>query len=199
MNEPTPAIGCVILAGGLARRMEGRDKGLVELAGKPMVQWVLDAVTPQVDAVLINANRNKPDYERFGPAVAGDLIEGHLGPLAGLLTGFKTLQLPTVFMCPCDSPFLPADMVSRLYASLQNAQADIAVAHDGDRMQPVFCLARESTLPSLTRFLDSGERKIDRWFAEENTSMTDFSDYPEAFRNINSEQDLLEVEQLLAV
>lgn len=198
MSESTLEIGCVILAGGLARRMEGRDKGLVKLAGKPMVQWVLDAVKPQVGSVLINANRNKADYEQFGPAVAEDLIEGHLGPLAGLLTGLKTLQMPAVFMCPCDSPFLPVDMVSRLCASLTNTQADIAVAHDGSRMQPVFCLARQSTVPSLTRFLDSGERKIDRWFAAENTSVVDFSDTPEAFRNINSEQDRLEVEQLLA-
>ena len=198
MTLESPAVSAVILAGGLARRMDGRDKGLIELANKPLVQWVLQAVAPQVQHVLINANRNLERYEKLGAPVAADLVPGHLGPLAGLLTALKTLSEEHIFMCPCDSPFVPTDMVARLRTSLQQNHADIAVAHDGVRMQPVFCLVNRSVAPSLAQFLDAGERKIDRWFAAQNTVATDFSDTPEAFTNINSEAERLALELQLS-
>jgi len=197
VSKPAAEIGCVLLAGGLARRMGGRDKGLIPLGTKPMVQWVLAAVQPQVNTVLINANRHHDRYAQFGVAVAEDCMPGHLGPLAGLLTGLRRLNQAYVFMCPCDSPLVPGTMVQRLYNGLRDAAADIAVAHDGTRMQPVFCLVKQSMSESLSRFLQSGERKIDRWYSLENTVTVDFSDYLDAFNNINTEEERLEMERRL--
>jgi len=177
--------------------MEGRDKGLIELSNKPMVQWVLEAVQPQVEQVLINANRHLDQYAKFGVPVAKDCLPGHLGPLVGLLTGLRSLKQDCVFMCPCDSPFLPDDMVDRLHQRLASTQSNIAIAHDGERMQPVFCLVRASMAESLSQYLGSGERKIDRWFAKEKSVLVDFSEYSRAFDNINTEQERLEVERQL--
>lgn len=201
MNKPQfvgrLSVGAVVLAGGLARRMNGRDKGLIELADKPMVEWVIEAISSQVDGLIINANRNLDQYGAYGYPVCEDNISGHLGPLAGLQTGLLHLDFDAVFMCPCDSPFVPTSMVFRLVDGLVDNNADIAVAHDGDRLQPVFCLVRRSVNESLRQFLESGERKIDRWYAGENVTQVDFSDTPDAFSNINTETERLAAEHRL--
>ena len=210
MSEPTSpvandgaAVDAVILAGGLARRMGGCDKGLVELAGMPMVQWVLQRVTPQVKRVVINANRNTEGYAALGVPVLPDSRSGHIGPLAGLATALDHFAKDynvddagkkRVFMCPCDSPFLPDDMVSRMTSSMNAANASIAVATDGQRQQPVFLLVDSSCRASLIEFLDSGERKIDRWFSSETVCDVAFADHPMAFRNINTDEELRLVE-----
>ena len=194
-------VSAVVLAGGLARRMGGIDKGLVELAGKPMVQWALERVGPQVDCVVVNANRNMDAYAALGTTIISDTCEGHPGPLAGLLAALQHYgeSAARVFMCPCDSPFLPHDMIERMVTALDQNQASVAVAHDGDRQQPVFLLVDRSCLVSLTAFLDSGERKIDRWFADERLVEVNFADKPEAFLNINTEEERLRVEKDLPV
>ena len=199
------AVDAVILAGGLARRMDGCDKGLVELAGMPMVQWVLQRVSPQVERVTINANRNIERYSALGAAVLPDSRSGHIGPLAGLATALDHFATDAdnsnikrrVFMCPCDSPFLPHDMVARMSVSMNAADANVAVATDGQRQQPVFLLVDSSCRDSLVEFLDSGERKIDRWFSSERVCDVEFSDHPMAFRNINTEEELRLVEEEL--
>ena len=196
-DASSPAeVGGVILAGGLARRMEGRDKGLIPLLNKPMVQWVMEALQPQVDHLILNANRNQEAYRELGAKVVADVHPGHLGPLAGLASGMAELPHRYIFMCPCDSPFLPATMVADLLQALQQ-QADIAVACDDERLQPVFLLAHRRVAPSLTAFLDAGERKIDRWFADLNTVSVNFSHFPQVFTNINSEPEREKVEALL--
>src|SRR3990172_9232766 len=121
----------VILAGGEGRRMGGVDKGLRELRGKPMIQWVLERFAPQVDAVLINANQNLDVYARFGHPVVTDEIGGYAGPLAGLQCALNTARHPLVATVPCDSPFLPSDLVARLPAALQAGQAPPAGARKG--------------------------------------------------------------------
>ena len=121
----------MILAGGQGRRMGGVDKGLRELRGKPMVAWVLERFAPQVGEVLINANQNCEIYARFGHRVIADAIGGFAGPLAGLQRGLSEARHPLVATVPCDSPFLPADLVSRLNAALQTQQAQLAVARTG--------------------------------------------------------------------
>jgi len=155
------AVDAVILAGGLARRMGGSDKGLVELAGMPMVQWVLQRVSPQVERVTINANRNIERYAALGAPVLQDSRSGHIGPLAGLATALDHFAAAhpeagadasikrRVFMCPCDSPFLPDDMVSRMSQAMNDADASVAVASDGQRQQPVFLLVDSSCSVSL--------------------------------------------------
>ena len=192
------SLGAVILAGGLARRMGGRDKGLIELGGKPMLQWAMEKVKPQAHKVVINANRNLDQYSRLADDVIADSHEGHLGPLAGLSAALAWLKTDYVFMCPCDSPFLPPDMVARLYQSVTAANATVAVARDAQRQQPVFLLVHKECASSLNDFLDRGQRKIDRWFEQERLVETDFSDYPDAFRNINTEEERLEAEGMIA-
>ena len=157
-----PQITGVVLAGGLGRRMGGTDKGLQELRGQPMVHWVIERLAPQVDELLINANQNGERYAAFGHRVVPDQIPGFAGPLAGLHAALATATHPLVATAPCDSPFLPADLISRLFSALTAADADLAVAKTFDQAHPVFCLCQRSVLPHLTEFLESGGRKVDR-------------------------------------
>ncbi len=191
----TAKITGVILAGGQGRRMGGVDKGLRELRGKPMVAWVLERLVPQVDEVLINANQNLDVYARFGRRVVADQIGGYAGPLAGLHCGLSAASHPLVATAPCDSPFLPADLVARLQTALETQQAHIAVAKTGAQAHPVFCLCRREVLPHLTRFLADGGRKIDAWYATLRVIEVAFDDEAEAFSNINTREELAAFEQ----
>jgi molybdenum cofactor guanylyltransferase len=184
------AVTGLILAGGQGRRMGGVDKGLQVLRGKAMVEWVLARFAPQVDEVLINANQNAERYASFGRRVIPDDIAGFAGPLAGLQAGLKAAAHPLLATCPCDSPFLPSDLVQRLRRALEREGADLAVAKTGDQPHPVFSLVRRGVLPGLTRFLESGGRKIDAWYASLKTVEVDFGDEAEAFSNINTREEL---------
>jgi molybdopterin-guanine dinucleotide biosynthesis protein A len=185
----------LVLAGGMGRRMGGVDKGLRELRGKPMVAWVLERLLPQVDEVLINANQNLDVYGRFGHRVIADEIGGYAGPLAGLQCSLSTARHPLVATVPCDSPFLPADLVARLDAALQAHAAQLAVARTGAQPHPVFCLCRRDVLPHLTQFLAGGGRKIDAWYATLHVAEVAFDDQPDAFSNINTPEELAAFEQ----
>lgn len=187
----------VILAGGRARRMGGEDKGLVEIAGRPMVAWILDRLAPQVDDVLINANRNQERYAAFGIAVVGDTMPDFAGPLAGMAAALAQADTPWIATVPCDGPFLPADLVSRLQAACEREQAEIAVAHDGERMQPVYALIPTALRASLEAFLQAGERKIDLWYARHRLALADFSDQRDTFVNVNTPEQRDAVEQRL--
>ncbi len=180
----------IILAGGQGRRMGSVDKGLQLLRGKPMVQWVLERFAPQVDELLINANKNIEQYQVLGHRVIPDDIAGYAGPLAGLHRGLSAATHELVATVPCDSPFLPLDLIARLYAALIEQQADLAVARTGDQPHPVFCLTRKSVLPGLTAFLQSGGRKIDAWYAALKVVEVLFDDEAEAFSNINTVEEL---------
>ena len=185
----------VILAGGRGRRMGGVDKGLRELRGKPMVEWVLERFAPQVDAVLINANQNLELYARFGHPVIADEIGGFAGPLAGLQCALSAARDPLVATVPCDSPFLPADLVARLDTALQARQAQLAVARTGNQPHPVFCLCRRDVLPHLTEFLAGGGRKIDSWYAALCVVEVAYDDEADAFSNINTPEELMAFER----
>ena len=183
-QSTTPGVTGLLLAGGRATRMDGRDKGLIELAGRPLAAHVLDALRPQVDDVLINANRNAADYEALGAPVVADSMEGHLGPLAGLLAGLQAARTTLVATAPCDSPFVPADLIERLRAGI--GEAEVAVAHDGERRQPVFMLVRTVLGSDLEAWLAAGGRKIDDWYTDHHVADVDFSDRPDTFTNINT-------------
>lgn len=180
----------VILAGGLGRRMGNIDKGLQELRGQPMVHWVVERLTPQVDELLINANQNGERYAAFGHRVVPDQIPDFAGPLAGLHAALSAATHPLVATAPCDSPFLPADLVARLLAALSGADAELAVARTFDQPHPVFCLCKRAVLPHLTEFLESGGRKIDRWYSTLKIVEVAFDDEADAFENINTREEL---------
>ena len=136
-HNPLPITG-VILAGGRGTRMGGVDKGLKRLRGRPMVEWVIERLAPQVDEVLINANQNLDAYAALGYRVIPDEIGGYAGPLAGLHRGLSQAAHDLVATVPCDSPFLPADLIRRLAGELSARQADLAVAKTGQQPHPVF-------------------------------------------------------------
>jgi len=189
MNIKSDVTG-VILAGGQARRMGGQDKGLVMLNGKPMIEIIIDAFKPQTSRLLINANRNHDHYLKYGFDIVADELSGFCGPLAGMASALQTIDTDYLVTAPCDSPFIPHDLVQRLADALDNKSAEISVAHDGQRIQPVFCMLNKSVLQSLKNYLAAGDRKIDRWFKQHDFAIADFSDKPETFDNINTHEDI---------
>lgn len=194
MIEPQGVTG-IVLAGGQGRRMGTIDKGLVELNGRPMVAHVLDRLRPQVDEILINANQHHREYEAFGHPVFADAIGGFAGPLAGLHAGLAHASFPLVATVPCDSPFLPEDLIERLAAALQNCQAELAVARTFDQPHPVFALVRREVMPHLGLYLEGGGRKIDAWYATLKTIEVAFDDEADAFRNINTADELRQADR----
>lgn len=187
----------VILAGGRATRMGGVDKGLVEISGRPMIAWVIDALRPQVADVLINANRSHDSYRGFGCDVVDDGDSEFRGPLAGMVSGMRAARTPYIAVVPCDSPLIYGRLVPRLYEAALASGAPIAAAHDGKRLQPVFALLACSLLDDLAGYLDDGERKIDRWYARHGYESVDFSDVAESFANINAPDDKRALERAL--
>jgi molybdopterin-guanine dinucleotide biosynthesis protein A len=188
-------ITAVILAGGKGRRMQGQDKGLLELNGKLLIQHVISAIAPQVGQLVINANRNLQQYASLGYPIISDSLEDYQGPLAGFLATMNSISTPDMVSVPCDGPLLPHDLVERLVVGREQAAADIAVAHDGQRLQPVYTLMPTRLKQDLAVFLESGGRKIDLWFVRHHVVHVDFSDMPEAFININTPQDRNKLQQ----
>ena len=184
------AITGLVLAGGRGSRMGEVDKGLQLFRVRPMIVHVLERLTPQVDETIINANRNLDTYAAFGYRVAPDAIDGYAGPLAGLHIGMCSAGTPLIVTSPCDSPFLPLNLVARLQDALHAGGADLAVAKTFDQAHPVFCLTRTALAPHLQAFLDSGQRKIDKWYATLNVVEVAFDDNADAFTNINTAAEL---------
>lgn len=190
---PREAITGVVLAGGLGRRMsadgDGVDKGLQPLHGRPMAAHAIERLAPQVGALLVNANRNAELWRAFGVPVVADRIEGFAGPLAGLHAALSYATTPWVVTVPCDSPFLPSDLVARLSRAALDGGAQIAVARTGDQPHPVFALVERALLGDLEAFLASGRRRIDVWYAPLRVVEVPFEDEA-AFRNINTADEL---------
>ena len=193
-----PDVTGLVLAGGLGRRMGGVDKGLVPLAGRPMVEHVLAALRPQVREVWINANRNQDRYAASGHRVIEDSVGGYLGPLAGVLSALERLDSGFLLTVPCDAPLLATDLAVRLHAACLAAGADLAVASDGERQHPVFLLLRAGLAPALAAYLEGGGRKIDTWFQQVKTVEVAFVDEPETFVNVNDPDERARVEARLS-
>ncbi len=169
--------------------MGGADKGLATMYGQPMAAWVLERIRHQVGCILINANRNIEHWRAFGVPVIGDTIEGFLGPLAGIHAGLTACTTRWMQVVPCDSPFIPIDLTSRLARQVEKEHASIAVVRTDSGLQPVFALIDRNLLPSLESYLRAGSRKIDRWYESVAAVAVDFED-AEAFANINTQQEL---------
>lgn len=187
---PGAAITGVILAGGLGRRMGGVDKGMQLLDGRPLAAHVADRLAPQVDRLLINANRSQAAYAALGYPVFADEIPDFAGPLAGLHAALAASQTSLVVTAPCDSPFLPADLVGRLRAALLDAGGNIAIARAAGRLHPVFCLCRTALRPALASYLADGGRRVAQWCAGMGAIEVDFDDQPQAFQNFNTLREL---------
>lgn len=194
MTEKQTKVLGVVLAGGLARRMGGQDKGLLLYRQRPMISYALDAIRPLVDQLIINANRNQDRYWQWGLPVVADQDDSFAGPLAGILTAMRFAPHDILLVMPCDSPLITTRHLRRLLTTLEENQADICVAYDGRRLHPVFLALRCGLQDSLAEFLASGQRKIDIWLARHHTVRADFHDQPEIFMNINTMDELTELQ-----
>jgi len=191
---PIANVTGLVLAGGQGRRMGGADKGLVPLAGRPMVEHVIEALRPQVGQILLSANRNHELYARYGYRVIADDLGDHQGPLAGVATALRQCSSEFMVVVPCDAPLLPPDLVARLVAACDARDADAAVVSDGERLQPVFLLLRSRVAPALEAYLADGGRRVDGWLGQIRTAEADFSDAPGAFVNVNDPDERQAVE-----
>ena len=178
--------------------MSGVDKGLVLLQNKPLIAHVIARLQPQVHEILINANREIAQYEAFGLPVLkdedADFPESFIGPLAGFSLGLQHAKHDYVLTVPCDSPLLPLDLSERLLSGMAASRADIAVASSDGNTHPVFCLMKKSALPSLLAYIESGERRVSAWQKSQKYIEVDFSDCSEAFTNLNTFDDLADLE-----
>ena len=187
----------VILAGGRARRMDGEDKGLLRLAGKPLLAHVLQRLRPQVGEIFISANRNLERYREFGCPVIRDLHGGYPGPLAGIAAALRRCATPELAVVPCDAPLLPADLVRRLHEALRESRAPCSVAHDGESLQPLFALFRKEAEPALAGYLEQGKGEARRWHRLHGSVVVEFPAGAEAFLNINTPEQLRMLEARL--
>lgn len=187
----------LILAGGAGRRMDGADKGLMLLNGRPLVEYVLERLTPQVGSILISANRHLDRYAAFGWPVISDALPDFQGPLAGLAAGLSSCVTPWLVCVPCDAPALPTDLVDRLSEALKVNDAPIAVACAASRRQPTFLLCQRGLAASLQEFLAAGGRKIGRWLHEHAAVEVDFANAG-AFANLNTPGELAAFQSAIA-
>lgn len=192
------AISAIILAGGRATRMSGIDKGWALLNQRALISHVVSRLSPQVDEIIINANRELDRYAALGYPVLADSYPDFIGPLAGISLGLQHAQHENVLCVPCDSPLLPMDLVPRLFAALNEHQAQIAVASCHGRIHPVFCLCKKTVLPTLLDYLQQGNRRVSDWQKSLAYVEVDFTDRAQAFINLNTADDLAALELQLS-
>ncbi|MFQ5766148.1 MAG: molybdenum cofactor guanylyltransferase MobA [Rhodospirillales bacterium] len=202
---PRADVAGVLLAGGRATRMGGGDKSLQILAGRPILERIIERARPQVSDLLVNANGDPARFAHLGLPVAADVIEGFAGPLAGILTGLEWVAengsgTGWLASFATDAPFVPADLVTRLVDAVEDAGADMACAASGGRTHPVFGLWPVGLRDALRHAMEDEEmRKIDRWTARYNLIEVDFPSDPfDPFFNINDPDNLAEAERLLS-
>jgi len=203
------AVAGILLAGGQSRRMGGGDKCLRTLGGVPILSRIIECAAPQVGPLVLNANGDPTRFATFGLPVAADVIEGHAGPLAGILTGLEwtAREAPDcrwLASFACDAPFLPTDLVARLLAELEANEADLACARSRGRSHPVFGLWPLGLLDDLSRAVREEEiRKVDIWTGRHRLVEVDFPDADTArgpldpFFNTNRLEDLDEAKKFV--
>jgi molybdopterin-guanine dinucleotide biosynthesis protein A len=190
----------LILAGGRAQRMGGIDKGLIPFHSKPLIEYAISRLKPQVSTILINANRSITKYSHYGYPVLMDETPDFSGPLAGFSVGLKHCKTPYLLTSPCDSPLLPIDLAKKMAAQLEDKDLELVFAsskEDDGKIwsQPVFCLMKSDLQDSLDTFLSKGDLKIDRWFKELRSGTVVFEN-PQAFANVNTPEELADLEKV---
>ena len=187
MNDAGKVTG-VVLAGGKASRMGGRDKGLLVLNGKPLWQHVAEILAPQVNRVAISANRNLDIYQASGLTVIRDTLTDFPGPLAGMLSVMQQLDSPWFLFSPCDTPHIPHSLLARMQAL--RAESPVVWVHDGDRDHPTIALVHRQLITEIERYLSQGERRVMVFMRQVGGHAVDFSDVKSAFSNGNTPEDL---------
>ena len=192
--NPDSKITGVVLAGGQARRMANRDKGLVLFKNRPLVEYTIAAMQPLVDELFINANRNLDAYQKFGWPVITDLSNNFDGPLAGIMTAMEHANSPLVLIAPCDSPLIKPSHLERLLTARAEQDAEITVAFANNRLQPVFLAVKTELKEHLSAYLAQGNRKMFDWLNQHRFVSVDFGDAQELFININTMDELAALE-----
>ncbi len=182
-------ITAVILAGGRGRRMGGLDKGLIEFEGQPIVELLIEQLRRQDVDIIINANRNQSTYQQYGYPVISDELADFQGPLAGFATAMAAVDTDYILTLPCDGPVLVDNFVELFIDCQSRRKTAICVADDDERLQPVYALIKVDLLENLKTFLQTGDRKIDHWYAQHDYAKVDFSNQKEMFANINKPED----------
>ena len=181
-------VAAVVLAGGQGRRMGGVDKGLIEYRGRPLVEWSLAALAPQVDELVVSANRNLDVYAAYGYRVLPDTLPDYPGPLAGVLAALDGVNADWLLVAPCDTPHLPADLAARLLAAARQANAVLAVAEDTARVHHGCFVVRTDQRDNLAAYLARGERAVRHWQAGLASTTARFD--AACFANVNQPDDL---------
>ncbi|MAT66153.1 MAG: molybdenum cofactor guanylyltransferase [Gammaproteobacteria bacterium] len=187
----------LILAGGRATRLGGRDKGLIEVGGRALIDYAIAVLRQLTPCILISANRHRADYASRGWPVLADALVDYPGPLAGILTALEQLETERLLVMPCDAPLASPALLDRLVAAQDSQGGSACLARDGERLQPTFCLLKREVTPSLRRFLEAGERKTQLWLQSLSPVIVDCSDHPDWFANVNTPEDLRRIEAML--
>ena len=182
------ALTGIILCGGRGARVGGADKPLLSWHGRPVIETVINRLSPQVTAVIISANRNASTYRGYGYPVVADASDSFQGPLAGVAAALETSTTPGAVVCAGDAPWLPLDIVARLSAA-RSPDELAAVGHDGTNLQPLPILLRREVLPSITEFLAGGGRAIRKWLASVPHRVVDVAELAGCFDSLNSLED----------
>lgn len=183
-------ITVVILAGGKGRRMNAQDKGLVTLDNQPLVEYVLEAISKQNRNILINANQHVEQYKEYGYPVISDEIADFQGPLAGVAAAMGKVNTPYILTLPCDTPYVEKNYQEKMWAALESQQTDLAVAFDGQRLQPVHALIPVRLYADLLNFLAGKSRRVDSWYSQYAMGLVDFSQQLRMFCNLNTPGEL---------
>lgn len=188
----TKKISAVILAGGLARRMNGIEKGLQFFNEKPLISHILARLAPQVNDIWLNINRSIKQYQLIFPTLPyyQDNLPDFQGPLSGILSGIENIESDYLLFVPCDTPFIPPNLLEKLHTALRINNAQIAYAHDGERPHPTFALIHRSVKTELHHYLASGERRLLCFFQSQKSIAVDFSEQKSSFSNFNTLEDL---------
>jgi len=192
-----PAIAAIVLAGGRGRRLGERDKGLIELAGRPLAGWVIDRLRPQVGEIVVSANRNLDAYAALGYPVVADTLPGQPGPLAGILAAAGHTRADWLLVVPCDTPMLPDRLAGHMLAVAQARGVPLVRAADGARTHYAVMLLHRRLLADMANCLAAGERRVQAWQDRHPHAEAEF-DGPAAFLNVNTEDDLRQAEALVA-
>ena len=176
----------IVFCGGTGRRLGGVEKPLIEVAGRPLLAWVLERLRKQVATVVLSGAADSA-YAPFGCEMVSDRAPGE-GPLSGLATAVEVAATNWIFTCPGDSPYLAENLVELLAEDAE--RAGVAVPHDGNRRQNLFLLMRRDRAESLVRFFERGGRAAHRWLDENGIGVTDLSAMAESFFNVNTPDDL---------
>lgn len=191
-NAPTlnkELVTACILTGGKGSRLDGVDKGLLQISDRKLIEYCIETIHPQVSTTIISANRNLQTYRSFGLHAFEDSFGNYEGPLAGFLSGLENTKTPYLVMLPTDVPFFPKDLVKRLVMPILSGSCTATVAKVSGRIQPTFCCIPKESRRSLIDYLRSGQRKIIDWLRQLELMEISF-ETPEEFININNETDI---------